>query len=526
MDEEILKSLENISGNLEYLIDFFQQNQNSKKNEDNKNIFDGLTNDFTSFNTYLKSIDANTQISNQKMSAYLDSLPILENNTNIIDNPEIEQFNQSILNLILKLDELKNSLGSISANLNLNLDISQIDSLKEKIQSDLMVNLDISNLDTTINNINSKLETLNNIPVNLNFGNAMENVTILLSQLNEIKEMKFDNINLDIINPDNFQNIIVQLNELKNISNIDLNDLKTSLLDISKIDLSNIKLESNDDLEIFIAQLNELKNISNLNLDSLKNSIQEISNLNLSETLKGLSEPIKLNIDTSDLFLKINSLNDEFKKIQTLKIELDFNVLFTDKIQSLKTELLKTTSELNSSLIIEPTIKYKIDNEELNNLKSNLNDIEININPDNELVNKIKSELDKTIFDIKVTPVFSANPVIETKNEVEYKFIKDDKISNDDKILISIEENNKLISELIKTISKTDINKTEKIEIIPEVVTKQESIVNVSTESPISNNTNNTDISVLVALFKELLDVNKGMYKNMKKGNFNTDIDL
>ncbi len=213
MDEEILKNLENISDNLEYLIQYLQEKEETKQgNNTETSLLDVISNDFTSFNNYLKSIDSNIQVSNQKMSAYLDSVTTLDN-TDINSNPELEQFNQSIVNLIAKLDELKNNLTSVNANLNLNVDTSQIDSIKEKLNSEFILNLNISDIDTTIDEINQKLQSLNNIPIDLNFGDSITDLNMLVTELSNLKDLNLDKLNLDNINTENIQKIITDLSK-------------------------------------------------------------------------------------------------------------------------------------------------------------------------------------------------------------------------------------------------------------------------------------------------------------------------
>ncbi len=480
MDEEILKSLENISDNLEYLIDYLQTSQETKQNNNsNKVSLDLVSDNFSAFDNYLKSIDNNIKISNQKMSAYMDSINTLEDNRGIGDNPELEQFNQSIINLISKLDDLKNSLSSLTLGLNVNVDTSQIDAIKEKLNSDFIVNLDVANIDVAIDEINQKLESLNNISVNLDFGNSLNNLNNLVTELNNIKDIKFDNLNLDIVNPENIQKILDDLKQIENISNVNLNELKTSLEEIQKIDLSE------------------------------------------------LSNPIKMSIDTSDISKEINIINTEFLKLENLQIDLNFNTNLSEKIDEIKTELAKTSSDLKANISIESEISYKLNPESLQTIKSDFENIEFSINPDNELLTKIKQDLESTEFDIKVNPIIDTNPIIETKNDTEFKIIKEDNENPaNDKLLLSMQENNKLLSTLVDVLNTKD-QKKEVINVIPETVTKQESVVNVNPETTLDvSKTSNSEMSVLIGLMKDLVNTNKTMLKKMTQSKFITDIEI
>jgi hypothetical protein len=508
MDEEILKNLENISDNLEYLIQYLQDKEESKQTNTNDTAaLDVISNDFASFNNYLKSIDTSIQLSNQKMSAYLDSISTLEN-TEVNDNPEIEQFNQSINNLIAKLDDLKNNLGTANVDLNLNIDTTQIDVIKDKLNSEFVLNFNVADIDSTIDEINQKLETLNNVPININLGDSLTNLDTLVTELNNLKDLKLDNLNLDIVNPENIQKVIDELSKLESFSTLNFDSLKESLQEIQKINLDNIDID----------KLTELSEINN----------KTITDINLAENLKTLNEPIKIEIDSAGVANQINSINEEFKKIQSFKIDLDLNVDFTNQIDEIKTELTKTAEELKTSLVIEPQINYKVNPESLETIKNEFDNIELSLNPDTELFSKLKSELDNQVFNVKVNPVLDSSPVIETRNETDFKVIKDDaENTSNDKLLSYMQENNKLLTNLVDALNNNNSSKKEVINVVPETVTTQQSIVNVTPNTPLTSQENNSnDMSSVVSLLRELVDSNKAIVKKMTKSGFNTDIDI
>jgi hypothetical protein len=507
MDEEILKNLENISDNLEYLIQYLQESKENTPPVDTSATLDLISNDFSSFNNYLKSIDSNVQVTNQKLTAYLDSISTLENQ-GISDNPELEQFNFSITNLIAKLDDLKNNLGSVNTGLNLNIDVAQIDAIKEKLNSEFVVNLNINDIDATIDEISQKLETLNNIPLNLNFGDSFQDLNTLVTELTNLKDLNLDNLNLDIANPENIQKIIDALNQLESMSDVNLDNLKLSLQEIQKIDLSNIDVD----------KLNQIADVNN----------KIITDINLNDNLKSLSEPIKINVDTTDVLTQINSLTTEFEKIQDLKIDLNLNSNFTGKIEEIKTELSKTANDLKTSLVVEPEISYKLSPESLQTIKTDFENIELSLNPDDEFLTKIKTDLDNQEFNVKVNPIFDSNPIIETRNETDFKTIKDeDSNPINDKILSYMQENNKLLSSLVESMNSNNEKKQEVINIIPEKVEKQESVVNVTPETSVQTTQNpNGDTATMVSLLKDLLDVNRNIAKKLTRGNFNSGIEI
>lgn len=507
MDEEILKNLENISDNLEYLIQYLQDKEESKQsNTTDTAALDVISNDFTSFNNYLKSIDTGIQLSNQKMSAYLDSITTLEG-TEVNDNPEIEQFNQSINNLIAKLDDLKNNLGTVNTDLNLNIDTTQIDVIKEKLNSDFVLNFNVADIDSTIDEINQKLQSLNNTPININLGDSLTNLDTLVTELNNLKDLNLDNLNLDIINPENIQKVIDELSKLESFSTLNFDSLKDSLQEIQKINLDNIDID----------KLTKLSDINN----------KTITDINLAENLKTLNEPIKIEIDSTGVANQINAINEEFKKIQSFKIDLDLNIDFSNQIDEIKTELSKTAEELKTSLVIEPQINYKVNPESLETIKNDFNNIELTLNPDTELFSKLKAELDNQVFNVKVNPVLDSSPVIETRNETDFKVIKDDvENTSNDKLLSYMQENNKLLTNLVDALNNNTAKK-EVINVVPETVTTQQSIVNVTPDTAVTSQENNgNDMSSVVSLLKELVDSNKAIVKKMTKSGFNTDIDL
>ncbi len=468
MDKEILEKLEDISENLEYLIEYLQESKDNRPTVDTSATLDLISNDFTAFNNYLKSIDISVKTTNQNLSAYLDSISTLENQA-VGDNPELEQFNISITNLIAKLDDLKNNLGSVNTGLNLNIDVAQIDAIKEKLNSEFVVNLNINNIDATIDEITQKLETLNNIPLNLD-------------------------LNLDIVNPDNIQKIIDELNKLESMSDINLDNLKLSLQEIQKIDLSNIDIE----------KLNKIADINNKIITDI------------------------INLDSTNVVSQINSLTSEFEKIQDLKINLNLSSDFSGKIQEIKTELSKTANELKTSLVVEPEISYKLNPESLQTIKSDFENIKLSLNPDDEFLTKIKSDLDNQEFNLKINPVFDFSPVIETKNETEFKTIKEeDSNPINDKILSYMQDNNKLLSSLVNLINANNEKKQEVINIVPEKVEKQESVVNVTPEIPVQTASNTIgDMSTIINLLKDLVETNRTVAKKLTRGNFNSGIEI
>lgn len=504
MNEEILKSLEDISGNLEYLIQYLQDKDSNNNTNLDTAVLDNISNDFNSFNSYLKSIDTNIQQTNQKMSAYLDTVASLENVSN--DNPELQQFNQNINSLISKLDDLKNNLSNTNVSLNLNIDTAQIELIKEKLQSDFVLNFDIANFDNTVDEITQRLQTLSNIPMKFDLDNSLTELNNLVSELNKLKNLDLKDINLNITSPENIEKIINDLTQLESFTNLNLDTLKTSLQEIEKINLDNID----------IAKLTELSDINKI-----------ITDINLTDVFKNV-EPIKLEIDTTFISNQINNINEELKKLEVIKIDFDLDFDLLGKIEEIQTVLIKTAQDFKLIMSIEPEVNYKVNPENLEIIKKEFNQIELSFNPDTELIDKIQTDLDNKTFNVKLNPIFDSSPVIETRNEIDFRTIKEETIDkNSDKLMAYMEENNKLLNSLISTLNNKTKEEKETISVVPESVTNTDSVVNVTPQiQNVSTQQNNNEMFMVVGLLKDLVQSNKAIVKKLTKNTFNTDLNI
>ena len=514
-NDKILKSLENISDNLEYLIDFFQTKEETKKDNYSINALETLSSDFSSFNILLKSIDSNIKTSTQKMSAYLDSLSPIEGK-GWSDNPEMEQFNLNLNNLIVKLDDLKNSIGDINTNLNITIDTTQIDNIKEKLQSDFNVQLDIVNIDAVINETIEKLKIFQNIPISINIGDSLDKLNTLQTELGKIKELSNTEINFK-----DLEDIKINLdfgNSLENLNSI-ITELNT--LHDFKLDKINLDFVNTENIQKIISDLSQLESISSVNLDGLKNSLIQIQELDFSNLIKELSEPLKISID-NNIINQIDTITSEFDKIKNIEVEINFNVDLTTKIDELKSELLTISETLKNSIVIEPIIDLKINGDDIDKIREEFQNIEVTFNIDNNFFDKIKTELLDNEFDIILNPVINTKDInIDKREEEQLKIIKEEKtIYNDDKMLSYMEDNNRLLKQLLSAINNKE-SKTDTIHITPETVNNK-SIVNVT---PNENVNTGMDLSELIPILNDIADNTKGMLKQQTLGKFKDNID-
>lgn len=530
INDEMLNRLDDISNNLEFLVGFLEQNSNKP---DNSSMFDNLNSGFGNFESYLKSIDNNIILGNQRINAYLDNINNI-GTPDVSDNPELQLFNQNIINLITKLDDLKTNIENVSANASLNIDINmnQIESIKEQLNSEFVVDMNISNIDDIITSVNDKLQSLSNITVDMKFGDSLNNLNTIVSELNNIKDLNLDNINLNNLNVDDIQAVISSLKELNNLTDINLDGVLNSLTEIQNIKLDNLNIEpiklsiNSEDIINKIGDLNtEIQNVElSINSDDIVNKIDDLNTEIKNIKLDNLNvEPIKLSINSEDIISKIDNLNIEFDKIKDVDVELNITTNLSSKIENIKTELSNSVDALKNDIIIDSVINYKVNPESLKTIKSDLESFELNINPDNDFIKNLESRLKDVEFDVKVNPITEITPIIEKEKETEYRLIKDvSTTENDDKILEYLKTNNILLEKLTKIISDKD-NKIDVINVVPETDNKKQSIVSVN--KPINSNEekSNKNVDGTIELLGEINNGIKSLVSNSKSKLRNKD---
>lgn len=475
MSKEIIDGLEHLSDSVDTIIDWLQNNE---KQVDTTNV-DYISNELNSFTSYLKDIDVKLGNIDTKINAYLDSVP----NEPINDNPENEQFNQSLITLLSKIDELKINMDNINANVNIDINTDDITKIKEEL-SNINVNVDtsfigdfINTIDNAINNIQDiklkvnldKIPNLDSLNLDLNIDTALERVNVLKNDLDNLNTTK----EVDLKLTDNISNVLKDLETIKDIdanvvfkSNIEsiIENIKSLDLDLTinlpKFDKENFTIDISSVLEGLDTYTSKLNSLKNIDLE-----------LNIKDNASIIIDKIKNDID-----LVVSGYND-------LKFNAFVDVLpNTENIDSFK-------KDLEQEFIIKPIIDLE-QIEELMNTK-----FEINV--------ETKPIIEKTTEE-KVTNLVSINPIKEDNTLIKY-----------------VEQNNNVLIELtnvLKNMNTTIVN--QKVETKTETVTNSNTIMNVEKDKPVN------DLTYITDLLTQLVQTNSMIMKKMTKSGFNTDINF
>ncbi len=458
MDKEMLDRLDNIADNFDYLIELLENNKQEKqaglKTDTSLNF---LSSEFESFGNYLKSIDSNIKDNTTKLNAYLDNVATTPETD--IDNPEFALFNENISNLIIKLDELKNNLIQLESNLNINVNTEQIEEIKEKLSSGLILNIDVPTIDAEIEEINAKLESLNNVSIQIDFKKSFDELGILTEQLENLKNIKLDNLDLSVTGAENIQKIIDGLESLKDLQNIDFDNQKLingldTLKNYQDLNFDNLKKSLDDikTIDLSTLDISKLKEVYELNKEA-------VSELKLGEEiLKNLNQPIDVDIDTEKIVSAINNVKKEFDTLKNIPIDVDLNIDYNTVLDDMQSKITKITDDIKNSLTIQPELTFKTDKESIDKIKEEIGSITIDIDPDFHLIESIQTELDDAIFDINVNPVVQENnfnPTLETQNfNSELRIIKEETDDSNETLIATLEDNNRLLSSILMLMSK------------------------------------------------------------------------
>lgn len=488
MDKEIANNLEYLSENVDYIIDILEQSKknNTKDNTDSDSI-NFISNEMSSFNTYLDSMDINISSINDNITGFLENVNQDDISQEVLnDTPEILQQKQSVMDIISKIDELKSVLENINndkiieddnANITNLLDSNILDNLKSEIESSISFNLDSDSIETLKSNIDNVLSKITNIKVVLDINESLDNINILKSELKTLGDvdLDLDNINLDIISNVNIDTIISKLNELNSL------DLDISL--DTNLDVIVENLESIKSLD--------LSNLENINLDSLQKNITTIdSSLN---NLDNYTLDINIEDNTIESF---NKIKDEIDVLSSSISESDFNANINvnpniSNIDLLRDELDSSISNIAANLDITPQIE------------DFTNGMEVKIVPNVDLE------------DIKVESKLADLETIKPE----------DNDDNDDFKKYFI-ENNKVLSELVSVLKNINTSSKNTEVVSPELMLKDDnkkdknSIINV--EAPKQE----TGINQIIPILQQMVLSNNMILKKLTKTSFNTDLDF
>lgn len=488
MDDKMLDKLDDISENFDYLIHIIEENIKNNKKEPVFNDLDSLSDDFSFFNSYLIAIEKNTKESNTKLSAYLDNINTLNND--VTDDVNILEFNNSIKNLIIKLDELQFDILNINKNLNINIDTTQLNDIKDTLQNDVNLSINTDNITSQITNVEELLSNIKMDDLNIDLEPTINNLDIIKNQLLSINNFNFENLDFNVLNDVSFDNLINSLNELENKSNIDLSKLKQDLLDIKNIDFQNIDFE-------------KIINIENLD-----------KKLDIGNYFK---EPIILNFDFNDFYIKASNIEKEISLIKDIDLNVNPNIDSANIVKQFN-----DIKNMWDNIILTKDVILNYDVSTIDNVKNKIEDTTVNIIPkvDNSFIDDIKMDIENTEFDIKLNPYiqdFINIPVLETKNESEIKIIKtEESLSNtnsDIKKLLEI--NNELLSNLFLNNKKETSTK---------IIESKESITNESLINISQDNKNNLDNDRMLILQQQTVELLKTISKKLSIKN-HSDLD-
>lgn len=488
MDDEILGKLDDISSNFQYLIDFLEDREANKKEASVDGLFDSFNNNFTDIGGYLKSIDSNIQ----NISAYIDNIP---NSVNGVEDNDINALtNDTVINLIDKLDSLKDSIKDIGTNINIDIDVQKIEDIKKQLTSDLSLSINVENVDNIISDINNKLENLKNVELGITINkDIISNIEEISNDLEKIKDVN------------------AKINFETNLDNI--------MKDIKDVD---VKINFETNLTKIMNEINELKNID----------LNNESKINFETNLSSIKEDLdNLMVDSESIDIKIN-IENVINKIETVKTELtqlnnietNFKIDFDSNIDDILVNINNKLSDISKSIFldIEANIRYKIDEKSLQEVKANMDNIELTINPDSDLINNIQSLLKDSEFDIKINPILDLSEYeLNSKIEYDIKYIKEDNSNeNDDKILIALQQNNDILNKLVNILSENKPINNEIVNVLPETKEKQ-SIVNINNETV--EQSKDIDFKEIVSVLNIISKNTSKMVSNSKKSAFSTN---
>jgi hypothetical protein len=208
-------------------------------------------------------------------------------------------------------------------------------------------------------------------------------------------------------------------------------------------------------------------------------------------------------------------------------LDLNLNLDLNKKIEEMKTNFQNISNDLKNTFSLDAEVNYKNNPENIQTIKNEINNIDIILTPDDELSSKIKEELNKTTFDIKINPINENPPIIETKNEIDFKTIKQDEPNiKNDMFMAYMEQNNKILEDISKKLSNNSEKMVREEVNVPIKVEKHENIISVSPNKLDLKHSNNNSNDSMVFLLNELVLLNKNMLKKMTKNSFNTDLEI
>ncbi len=215
-----------------------------------------------------------------------------------------------------------------------------------------------------INYLHDQLINMNSIIDELFTNTVMNNVYLILYDKNLTPAQMVNNfINYD---PSKFEDILNKEDEIKNLKEKNLNQLKN--INEFKNEMEKIKNQYEDSNKNQINENTNLKEKIRLLEEKLNNKNSEINNLkNEYENNRKLSEKEILKLKTENKNLKLSTTNFKSKKVDPSKLKI---VEYENKINLLMKENEEYKNNLNNINLItknNPTINQNMNNQNISN---------------------------------------------------------------------------------------------------------------------------------------------------------------
>ena len=448
-------------------------NELMKDNENIKNLYNELNNEYEKIRVYCENLENNQ---NNQQNNFNNNFNNNNSNKNLIEINNLKNENQMlkehIQNMQNQMDQFINS-GNNMENNNMNNDehlmalTQENDELKNHVQ---LLENQLQNVTNDLNNVN----TDNNNRMNMKevidqYEQKIKDLNLknknLLDQINNLKKNNTNNNQVLLEDKIRYSNQNNQLNNLQNNENNNVLQSRIQLLEKQLNDINN-KYQAN---------LNELKNAQNQNLgltNLIKNKDNENNRLKIAiENLKtgglGSLSSGQNNFNINDLNAEIESL---YKEIDSLKKELESK---NEQNEELEKEI-ENYKTINNKLLQEnKNMKEKI------NLYENEQDEGLLVTLEN-LKEEIKDK------NIQIEKLIKQNETIRRSN-VNFK---SKKFEDDEKELFCDKENNPFRA----TINSNGLTDQEKVHIYKEKIK----------EYKMNNESDQMQIKALKAEIKEI----------------------
>jgi hypothetical protein len=521
MDEKFLENLENIAGNVEYLIEFLEEREKNKDTGNGINTIDAVQTSFDKNNSLLSDIKKATIKNTEVLTGYMQRLDDVDEilNTDL----EMENFNLMLNEMISKIDELKLSLDNLGVNYELTLNDEALEEIREKLQDGLTIDIspdsldEISTFKATIEDLQNNISEFQNINNIADFSQWTNDIADVRDALESLREVNLDNIDLSVLDSENIDKILENLSNLKDsVTNIDiqtnLEEIEQSLDKIKNIDITS-NLESIKE---------ELSNIDDLKIDI------DVDEKSISDKIGDLN--IGVDIDEQNISNQIDDILSSLKTESIVEIDFKMKENITERLNELQTEITNFINDI-PPLLIDTEISVKTDRDLIiENLESELNNADITISPNIDLTSEIE-RLNNEGVDFNIKPNIEVDEsnirVKDDSPNIKQTVVSDDKT---DELLMMMQKNNELLAGLADSINKSMKNDVEaetvtggaKVSVIDETTS-------IAKVNPTMQQTESEELRVLksiLGVMQSMSVTNQKLLIEQLKSKFSGDINI